>query len=158
VRMSIMFTKGDWEFLKSVGISAERAFDDMRLELEPMKPEVKSGITRPDGTVRLLEKFGIPVTRENYLQLAFAGNPPEEPLDQEIEEQLPIELQITESPSGGQSDEPNHTTHQGIPLCSKCGRSTRNRNELVCAPCRNRTRLLLTAEDRHWLRQMGIAR
>ena len=60
---------------------------------QPIKPEIKSGTTQSDGTVRLLEKFGIPVTRENYLQLAFGGNPPKEPLDGEIEAELPKELQ-----------------------------------------------------------------
>jgi hypothetical protein len=46
-----------------------------------------------DGTVKLLEELGIPVTRENYLMLAFAGHPPMEPLDGEIEIQLPKKLQ-----------------------------------------------------------------
>ena len=46
-----------------------------------------------DGTVQLLKKYGIPVTRENYLRLAFAGNPPDE-LDGEIEAELPRFLQI----------------------------------------------------------------
>ena len=40
-----------------------------------------------DGTLALLKKYGIPVTRENYLQLAFAGNPPDE-LDGEVEAEL----------------------------------------------------------------------
>jgi hypothetical protein len=63
-----------------------------------------------------------------------------------------------ECPSGGQSDEPSHATLQGIPICPRCGKSTRNRNALICAPCRNRTRLLLTDEDRKLLREIGIAR
>jgi hypothetical protein len=37
-----------------------------------------------DGTLRLLKDFALPVTRANYLRLAFMGNPPPEPLDQEI--------------------------------------------------------------------------
>jgi hypothetical protein len=49
---------------------------------------------QPDGTMRLLEKYGIPLTRENYLRLAFNGNPPPEPLDGEVEEMLPEELQL----------------------------------------------------------------
>jgi hypothetical protein len=63
-----------------------------------------------------------------------------------------------ECPSGGECGEPNFTTRNGIPICSKCGRSTRSRNALICAPCRNRTRLLLTDEDKKWLRQIGISR
>jgi len=40
-----------------------------------------------------LKKYNVPVTRENYLQLAFMGNPPEEDeLDSEFEASLPEEL------------------------------------------------------------------
>ena len=60
---------------------------------QPTKPETESGITQNDGTVNLLKEYGVPVTRENYLMLAFAGNPPQEPLDGEIEAELPKELQ-----------------------------------------------------------------
>lgn len=62
-------------------------------KLQPTKPETESGITQSDGTVKLLEEYGIPVTRENYLLLAFAGKPPQEPLDGELEAELPKELQ-----------------------------------------------------------------
>lgn len=75
------FTEKDRAFLIAVGIHTEL-------------PEVH--VARPDGTVRLLQKYGIPVTRENYLRLAFAGNPPEEPLDAELEAELPEELKRTE--------------------------------------------------------------
>ena len=145
--MSTAFSKSDRKFLKSVGIRA-----------------VDNGITQPDGTVRLLEKFGIPVTRENYLRLAFAGNPSEEPLDVELEAELPEELQrvdrddINNGPSAGQCDEPSYTTRSGIPICERCGKSTRSMNQLVCARCRSRTRLLLTKADRKWLRQIGVKR
>lgn len=40
------------------------------------------------GTLRLLEKYGIPVTGENYLLLAFAGEPPEE-MDGELAAEMP---------------------------------------------------------------------
>jgi hypothetical protein len=63
---------------------------------------------------------------------------------------------INDAPSAGFCDEPSYTTPSGIPICSKCGKSTRNRNELVCAPCRNRTRLLLNADDKKWLREIGV--
>lgn len=39
-----------------------------------------------DGTLALLMEFNIPVTRENYLDLAFAGKPSE--LDGETAEEL----------------------------------------------------------------------
>ena len=42
---------------------------------------------KPDGTLKLLAEYNIPITRENYLNLAFAGKPPKE-LDGEIIEDL----------------------------------------------------------------------
>jgi hypothetical protein len=139
--MNTTFNENDLKFLRSVGISTE--------------PDASVNIEHPDGTVKLLKELGIPVTRENYLRLAFAGNPPQE-LDGELEAELPTAF--WECPSGGESDEPSYTTRSGIPICSKCGKSTRNMNQLVCAPCRKRTRLLLTDADKKWLREMGIAR
>jgi hypothetical protein len=47
-----------------------------------------------DGTLALLKEIGLPLTRENYLMLAFAGKPPQEPLDGEIEAELPKEFQM----------------------------------------------------------------
>jgi hypothetical protein len=40
-----------------------------------------------DGTLALLVEFNIPITRQNYLDLAFAGTPPAE-LDGEMIEEL----------------------------------------------------------------------
>lgn len=65
---------------------------------------------------------------------------------------------IENAPSAGDCEEASHTTPSGIPLCSECGKSTRNRNELVCAPCRKRTRLVLSAEDKKLLKGIGISR
>jgi hypothetical protein len=48
-----------------------------------------------DGTLVLLKRMGLPVTRENYIRAAFLGNPPDE-LDGEIEAELPEELQLHE--------------------------------------------------------------
>ena len=56
----------------------------------PTKP--KSTDTQADPTLQMLKEYGLPVTRENYLYVAFMGNPPEEPLDGEIEASLPPEL------------------------------------------------------------------
>lgn len=78
--MIIHFTEADLEFLHAVGVAPESS-------------DVSITVAHPDGTVMILQKLGIPVTRENYLRLAFAGNPPEEPLDGEIEAELPEELQ-----------------------------------------------------------------
>jgi hypothetical protein len=40
-------------------------------------------------TVQSMAALGIPITRENYLRLAFAGNPPTPPFDGELAEALP---------------------------------------------------------------------
>ena len=53
-------------------------------------------VARPDSIVFHLQEQGIPVTRENYLQVAFGEHPLNEPLDGEIEIQLPKELQVWE--------------------------------------------------------------
>jgi hypothetical protein len=66
--------------------------------------------------------------------------------------------EINNAPSAGECDEPSYTTPQGFPICERCGKSTRNRNALICAPCRNQTRLLLTKDDRTFLQAVGIAR
>src|SRR5579863_501002 len=64
--------------------------------------------------------------------------------------------ELCNAPSAGMSDEPSYTTPRGYPICERCGLSTRNFNELVCAPCRKNTRLILNKGDRKWLRQIKI--
>lgn len=43
--------------------------------------------------LEFMRKNGIPETRENYLEIAYMGTPPEE-LDAEEEAQLPPQFQI----------------------------------------------------------------
>lgn len=68
-----------------------------------------------DGTQRLGDKFDIPQTKENYLALAFGGNPPADGvLDGEVEAELPEAFRewdddICEAPSSGWCGEPSHT-------------------------------------------------
>ena len=64
--------------------------------------------------------------------------------------------ELYDAPSAGGCDEPSYTTPAGFPICERCGLSTRNMNQIVCAPCRKGTRLMLTAEDRRWLRQIKV--
>ena len=52
------------------------------------KPETESTKPQGDTVTRLLEEAGEPVNRENYLNLAYLGNPPQE-LDPEVEEAIP---------------------------------------------------------------------
>ena len=63
---------------------------------------------------------------------------------------------ICNAPSAGWSDEPSYTSPSGIPLCERCGKSTRSVNRLVCRPCESGTRLVLTKADRRWLRHIGV--
>jgi hypothetical protein len=73
--MKNKFSPRDLDFLAAVGISTEPTPDDS------------------DGTVQLLEKHGIPVTRENYIRLSFASRPPAGLLDGEnIDGELLAEL------------------------------------------------------------------
>lgn len=65
---------------------------------------------------------------------------------------------INNAPSAGFCDEPSYTTPAGFPICECCGNSTRNLNELVCAPCRKRTGFVLTDADKELFRQIGITR
>ena len=46
-------------------------------------------------TVEYMKKNGVPLTRENYLDYAYLGNPPSQ-LSAEEEAELPEELQRTE--------------------------------------------------------------
>jgi hypothetical protein len=46
-----------------------------------------------DGTLRLLPEHNIPITRQSYLDLAFAGKPPDE-LDEETAEHL-VEIGVS---------------------------------------------------------------
>jgi hypothetical protein len=47
--------------------------------------------TRDDPLLALMRHYGIPVTRENYLELAYMGDEVE--LDAETESYLPLEIQ-----------------------------------------------------------------
>jgi len=91
-----MFTKKDKKFLKSVGIAAEPTHDEDIMKCAKRIARHTSPI-QLDGTCRLLLAVGLPLTRENYLRLAFAGKPPDEPLDGEIEAELPEEFQTWDS-------------------------------------------------------------
>lgn len=50
----------------------------------------KAGITT-DPTLQFLKDHHLPITRANYLHIAYMGNPPEE-LDAELEASLPREV------------------------------------------------------------------
>ena len=45
-----------------------------------------------DGVLRFMKQHDIPLTRENYLDVAYLGNPPEE-LSAEQEAELPEQFQ-----------------------------------------------------------------
>jgi hypothetical protein len=53
-------------------------------------PRPESGTD--DGVLALMRRYGIPETREEYLQLAYMGDPPAE-LNAEQEANLPLQFQ-----------------------------------------------------------------
>jgi hypothetical protein len=67
---------------------------DPRSEMEgfSMSKKKRFELNHPDLQVRIMVRAGIPVTRENYLNLAYLGEPPEQ-LSAEEECELPEELQ-----------------------------------------------------------------
>jgi hypothetical protein len=79
--MTIHFSTSDLEFLASLGV-------DTKAESAGVH------VANPDSTVKWLLEHGIPVTRENYLALNFLGtaHSPDEPLDGELEAEMPREL------------------------------------------------------------------
>ena len=56
---------------------------ELKEKLEESSPQVGS-----DSFMRIMKRDGIPLTRENYIDFVYAGNPPEE-LSAEEEAQLP---------------------------------------------------------------------
>ena len=49
--------------------------------------------TETDGIITMMQKNGIELTRENYLELAYFGEPPDE-LSAEEEADLPVQFRI----------------------------------------------------------------
>ena len=54
--------------------------------------ELNPQLGNSNPIIELLKEYGIPVNRENYLELAYLGEPPEE-LSAEEELELPEQLQ-----------------------------------------------------------------
>ena len=85
--MSTTFSQSDLKFLRMMGV---RFPHDTPVHIAK----------QDDNTVRQLQKMKLPVTRENYLMLAFAGSPPAGSLTQSLpeglEDYLPVELRIRE--------------------------------------------------------------
>jgi len=80
-------------------LTTEQLADELLRDVQQQTPQEKAEFRKQlkkafkppkppeDGTLALLRKHHIPVTRENYLRLAFLGNPPDE-LDGELEAEL----------------------------------------------------------------------
>ncbi len=69
-----------------------------------------------DPLLSLMKEHHIPLTRENYLTLAYMGNPP--PWSPELEEQIPVQFQDWKSQSFGPSkgtvsSQEHHGQHLG---------------------------------------------
>lgn len=87
--MSLTFTKNDLRLLKSMGISAERTQGETFLtQAQRIARHDAPGIPE-DSTMVMLRLAGIPITAENWLTLAFAGDPPTPPFDGELAAELP---------------------------------------------------------------------
>ena len=150
-KTNFTFTTDDQEFLRAVGISVEPTFDDARLALAQRIAKHQAPVqvsVAPDAARLALSRR---YSEESLTAVAMDFNA--EPAHDDTKRP-----DIDNAPSAGDCDEPNYMTLGGFPICSKCGKSTRNRNALMCSQCRNRTRLLLNAEDKKWLREMGISR
>ena len=80
----ITFTEDDLKFLKIVGIRA----DDMPLDDAIAATAEEESSTEHDPTLKFLQDHDLPLTRANYLAIAWLGNPPKE-LDAEQEAELP---------------------------------------------------------------------
>ena len=78
---------------------------------------------RPNGTEnnalsRLMNRLGIPVTRENYLDLAFMGDAPEEP-SHEHEADLPAHIRKSVNESKSSLDGPSPIVDRALEVLSK---------------------------------------
>ena len=73
-------SKEDRKFLRAVGVKPER-FPQTRAERGGRKDT-------EDGVIKLMREAGVEITRENYLIVAFMGNPPAE-IDGEILAEIP---------------------------------------------------------------------
>lgn len=72
-----------------------------------------------EGLLELMHYLKIPVTRENYLNLEFFGNPPHE-LTPEQEDELPPALRKTHSnPHGGGGNLVEHALKKFGPVAAR---------------------------------------
>ena len=90
-------SKSDKAFLRSVAIKPE-PFPPTIAEKQMARAAriARQTPQEMDGVVQLLREMRLPITRANYLYVAWMGEPPDEPLAAEIEEQLPWFLQHSE--------------------------------------------------------------
>ena len=95
--MSHAFSRKERHFLKSMGVK-------IAVDPEPEPSAIRDDAK--DDTVRTLNRLKIPVTRENYLIVAFTGKIPKDaltkPLPNGLEAHLPPSLRIIESDEGDQ--------------------------------------------------------
>ena len=54
-----------------------------------------------DGVLRFMKQHDIPLTRENYMDVAYLGNPPKE-LSAEEEAELPEQFQVWDTDEDGE--------------------------------------------------------
>jgi hypothetical protein len=54
----------------------------------------KEALVSDDHVLNFMRKNAIPLTRRNYIDLNWLGDPPEEPLDYELEAEIPMDQLI----------------------------------------------------------------
>jgi hypothetical protein len=138
-----------------------------------------------DDTVlrRMIEK-GVPLTRANYLDMAYMGNPPDE-IGGEIEAEIPWEIKHAEDiallaemdfpfDASGRCPACGGLTDEDSLLCDDCMEMVRNDPRTPALPCQNAeefiareeqkvienlwsSRNVFTIADREWFDELKIA-
>jgi hypothetical protein len=135
-------------------------------------------------TLELMKKHNVPLTRQNYLDIEYFGNPPDE-IGGEIEASIPQEIREAEDiATMAQMDFPfdasgccpacGDTTDSESLLCDGCADMVRNDPRTPARPCQNAeefiaceeqkvienlwsSRNVFTIVDREWFDEMKIA-
>jgi len=110
-------------------------------------------------TLELMKKRNIPLTRQNYLDIEYMGNPPEE-IGGEIEAEIPQEIRDAEDAAlvaqmdfpfdaSGRCPACGDTTDSDSLLCDGCADMVRNDPRTPALPYQNAEEFIAREEARH---------